>query len=105
LSSADQISTRSSLPLFVACLGHDEDSRELIGILGDIAIVMEGKLRFGIIQKGFMRDFMKRYKIEGTPSFVFFVQGQEMDRLLGRVDKEQIEAFIGIYITVSTPGD
>jgi len=55
---------------------------------------------FGYPLECFVYDFdyldtaMERFKIKGTPTFLLFSEGQEVNRLIGETDSESLEEFV-----------
>jgi hypothetical protein len=82
------------LPLLAACLGWDRNCQGVFQVLEAVAREMEGRLRIGIVQHGFVTEFMECYGVEGTPTFVLFYRDREIDRIRGVFSEREILEFV-----------
>ncbi len=60
------------------------------------------ELKAGLVHEDFIEKFKEKYRISGTPTFLFFLRGKEKDRLLGLANRETLTSFILKCCTLST---
>lgn len=104
LRSVNSSNAFSSEWLLVACILSDRHFREIIQGLEELAGRFDGLVEIAVVQNDFMRAFMKEYEVDGTPSFLLFKKGMEMDRVRGAVSKREIENFIITNLTTEGGG-
>jgi Thioredoxin len=51
-------------------------------------------LQVYLVDEGFQSTFMDKLNVEGSPTFLFFENGKEKDRLLGLADQDRLRSFI-----------
>lgn len=61
-------------------------------IMNDIASDYEGKLRVGLVNADDHADIVQRYGVMGLPTLLLFVDGSPVERIVGYVPRERIEA-------------
>ncbi len=80
-------------PVLLAYINRDYHYKEMSDALDSLANEYGGKLKVCLLNEKFSRAF-KKYKIEGSPTFITFYKGEEMGRMLGKVDKKTLDSFI-----------
>ncbi len=83
-------------PALIACLASDDDDgagrdQAMLRALRDTA---RKPLNIRLCRSGEHDWFTGRYRIMGTPPFLFFDEGRELRRLLGRTDVQGLLDFI-----------
>ena len=64
----------------------------LAPIVHEIAHKYEGKLRVGMLDSDANAEAVQRYSVMGLPTLILFVGGQPVERLVGYMPRERIEA-------------
>jgi len=92
---AFDIELQSSVePFLVAFLKRNERFRTQSKILDDASLSHADKLRCYIYDSDYLDTAMQRFMVKGTPTFLLFSEGREVDRLIGESDRETLDAFI-----------
>lgn len=82
------------LPLLVAFLKRNERFAFQMEVLERSEKVHEDKVRFYLFNADYLDTAMERFSIKGTPTFLLFDNGREVDRLIGESDGESLNEFI-----------
>lgn len=80
--------------VLVACIHRDYEYKEQLANLRAISYEYGDKLRVCLLDVSYLKAFMQEFNINGTPTLLIFADGQEQDRLLGKVDQEALKAFV-----------
>lgn len=63
-------------------------------ILEEVAKEMTGKAKFAKLNVDDSQEVASRFGVMSIPTFIFFQDGQEVDRKIGLLEKEEIKANI-----------
>ena len=66
----------------------------LAPIVHELARKYEGKLRVGLLDSDANPDVIQQYGVMGLPTLILFVAGSPVERIVGYVPRERIEAKI-----------
>ena len=81
--------TEAKCPLLLAYICKDHSYLEQEKVLRNVAKRFEGALKVCLINQGFS-GILHQYQIQGSPTFIFFLNGKEKGRVLGRTGKDRL---------------
>jgi len=81
-------------PLLVAFLKRNDRFRSQYKALDEASGQYSGKLRCFLYDTDYLDVAMNRFRVKGTPTFLLFSKGREVDRLIGESDRATLEDFI-----------
>ncbi len=81
-------------PTLLMCMGRVYGFYEQIEVVKSISRINNRILKVCILEEEFIKAFMKKFKVSGTPTFFIFNKGKENGRMLGCRDKESLTAFL-----------
>jgi len=81
-------------PLLVAFLKHNERFRGQYRALDEASDRFGDRLRCFLYDTDYLDMALNRFLVKGTPTFLLFSDGREVDRLIGESDRETLEDFI-----------
>jgi len=84
----------SSEPFLVAFLKRNERFLSQSKILDDASKAYADKVRCFLYDSDYLDTAMQRFMVKGTPTFLLFSEGREVDRLIGESDREALDEFI-----------
>lgn len=86
---------KENVPVLVLCMHRDLDFPGQIEVVERITAKMYGnRLKLLLLEEDSVEVFRKNYGVSGTPTFLIFSDGREMNRLLGQVDPRTLEEFL-----------
>lgn len=85
--------TRQDQILFLLCMPQNRDFPEQVQALVECCRRFNGRLTPGVLDEAFIEPFRCRYEVRGTPTFLIFNAGNELDRLLGLHSSEALTRF------------
>ncbi len=59
-------------------------------VIEELATEYQGKVKIGKINVDEEQNSSKKYKVMSIPTLIFFKDGEEVDKLVGMVSKEQL---------------
>ena len=81
-------------PLLVAFLKRNERFRSQYQALDEASRRFQGKLRCVLYDTDYLDMAVNRFMVKGTPTFLLFSEGREVDRLIGESDRASLEEFM-----------
>ncbi len=84
----------SSEPFLVAFLKKNERFLNQSRALDKASEDSAGKVRCYMYDLDYLDTGMQRFKVKGTPTFLMFADGREINRHIGESDKETLDEFI-----------
>ncbi|MEF2229564.1 MAG: thioredoxin family protein [Pseudodesulfovibrio sp.] len=81
-------------PLLVAFLKRNERFRSQYQALDEATGRFSGRLRCFLYDTDYLDVALNRFMVKGTPTFLLFSDGREVDRLIGESDRATLEEFI-----------
>ena len=84
----------ADIPVLLACLHESPESRQQIEVLEGLSKSQEGALKVCFLDPACIGVFAGRLELAGTPTFLIFDGGNELDRMHGRADRETLTAFV-----------
>lgn len=78
------------VPLLMVCMTNNETYYEQIEIVRSVSDTFSDSLRICMVAEEFVASVCRKYEVKGTPTFIFFTQGNEADRILGFTDKDTL---------------
>lgn len=84
----------SGEPLLVAFLKRNERFPNQTRILDDASRGYGDRLRCYLYDADYLDTAMERFMVKGTPTYLLFEDGREVDRLIGETDRETLDDFI-----------
>ncbi|MFH2130768.1 MAG: thioredoxin family protein [bacterium] len=81
-------------PVLLLCLSKDPSFFSQMSEIDKIQSEYGRFLKVCLLEEDFLSVFMERYQVKGTPTFLIFSSGKEQERLLGRVDHQDLARFI-----------
>lgn len=92
---AFELELRSRIkPFLVAFLRRNERFRAQAEALDGASRDHADVLPCYLFDADYLDTAMARYKVKGTPTFLLFSEGREVDRLIGETDRETLDDFI-----------
>jgi len=91
-------------PVLLACLHRYFEFREQTDVLKMVSKEYAESLKVCVLSEDFSRFFSEKFGIEGSPIFLIFNDGEEINRLLGKVDRERLIAFLSQTLLCSKGG-
>ncbi len=88
----DEISRQDQM-IFLLCMPQNNDFQEQVQALLDCCRNFEGGLTPAVLDEAFIEPFGRRYEVRGTPTFLIFNNGNELDRRLGLHCPEALTRF------------
>lgn len=85
-------------PFLVAFLKRNERFREQSKALDGASKDFADKIRCYLYDADYLDTAMERFMVKGTPTFLLFSGGREVDRLIGESDRETLDEFIQNFI-------
>ncbi len=81
-------------PFLVAFLKRNERFRRQFRALDEASERHADRLRCFLYDTDYLDTAMQRFMVKGTPTFLLFSEGREVDRLIGESDRETLDEFI-----------
>lgn len=81
-------------PVLLLCLSKDKSLQAQMSEIEKIQSEYGRFLKICLLDEDFLGVFMERYNVKGTPTFLIFSDGKERERLLGRVNHQELTRFI-----------
>ncbi|MCJ2165067.1 MULTISPECIES: thioredoxin family protein [unclassified Pseudodesulfovibrio] len=81
-------------PFLVAFLKRNERFAFQTEIMDTICKSHGNTVRCFLYDSDYLDTAMERFSVEGTPTFLLFSQGREVNRLIGESDDETLDEFI-----------
>ncbi|WP_272700362.1 thioredoxin family protein [Desulfovibrio sp. Fe33] len=87
------------VPLLVAFLKRNERYSGQVGALEATCRQRGGSLRCFLYDEDYLDMATERFSVKGTPTFLLFHEGREVDRLIGESDGDTLNEFIGLSLS------
>lgn len=84
----------SAEPFLVAFLKRNEKFKCQSKALDDASKAYEDKVQCYLYNSDYLDTAMQRFMVKGTPTFLLFSEGRELDRLIGESDRNTLDEFI-----------
>lgn len=84
----------SRAPFLVAFLKRNERFRSQAQILDAASKDFSDIIQCYLFDSDYLETAMERFMVKGTPTFLLFSDGHEVDRLIGESDRETLDDFI-----------
>lgn len=81
-------------PVLVLCMHQSAEFQEQITIIQNIPKSFNNEIKVCVLKEEFIGAFSQEFHIEGTPTFLIFVGGEEKDRKLGFADIDSLIVFL-----------
>lgn len=78
----------------VAFLKRNDRYRSQSKMIDDASREHGDALRCYLFDADYLDTAMQRFQVKGTPTYLLFSQGREVDRLIGEPDRETLDEFI-----------
>jgi len=85
-------------PLLVAFLKRNERFSSQAKVLEETEAAFGERLRCFLFNSDYLDTAMERFKVKGTPTYLLFEGGREVDRLIGASDDETMDEFVRSFI-------
>ncbi|NDV19584.1 thioredoxin [Pseudodesulfovibrio sp. JC047] len=92
--TVDRTLSQSKKPVFVAFLKRNERFAKQIGIVSEMAMIHRNRVQCFLYDSDYLDTAQDQFSVKGTPTFVLFDKGREVDRLIGESDGETLDDFI-----------
>ena len=80
-------------PVLLAYFNKDDDSREQLGVLENIAEKLGDQIKICLLSGNVNLEF-RNLGISGSPTYIGFVNGKETGRMLGRACIDTLMTFV-----------
>lgn len=84
----------SDIPFLVAFLRKNERFLAQSRALDEASRDYTGRVRCYMYDVDYLDTGMQRFRVKGTPTFLLFSEGEEVDRLIGESDQDALDEFI-----------
>lgn len=84
----------SEEPVLVAFLKKGQRHKEQLDLMAWVEQKYQTRLRCYLYNDSFLETGMRQHFVSGTPSYLLFQDGWEVDRLIGRSDEEMLDQFL-----------
>lgn len=81
-------------PLLVAFLKRNERYPAQVGVLEDACREYGKSLRCFLYNSDYLDTATERFAVQGTPTFLLFSRGREVNRLIGESDRATLDEFV-----------
>lgn len=88
------VELQGSSPFLVAFLKPNERFWNQTNVLNGACSEMGHLLHCFVYDTDYLDTAMERFKVKGTPTFLLFADGREINRLIGETDSESLEEFV-----------
>ena len=88
-----ELQSRSE-PFLVAFLKRNEKFSHQSKALDDTSKHFNDTVQCYLYNSDYLDTAMQRFMVKGTPTFLMFSEGREVDRLIGESDSETLDEFI-----------
>lgn len=85
-------------PVILACIHRGFEAKEQIKILETVSRKTSWNVKICILYEGVNNSY-RELSIEGTPTFLLYVDGEEKGRILGKVTPETLIDFVSEKLT------
>jgi thioredoxin 1 len=85
---------KETKPVLVLCMHQSAEFQEQIAIIQDIQEFFNNEIKVCVLKEEFIVAFSQEFQIEGTPTFLVFVGGEEKGRKLGLADIDSLKVFL-----------
>ncbi len=82
-----------SRPVLLACIHRGFEANEQLKILEAVSTKIAWEVKICLLYKG-LSDAYRVLSVEGTPSFLLYIDGEERGRVLGKVPPETLIDFV-----------
>lgn len=82
------------IPVLILCMPIDTSFFSQLPEIERVQLDYRGTLKICLLEEDFLGAFMERYQVPGTPTFLIFSKGTELERLLGQVSYQELVRFI-----------
>lgn len=80
-------------PVLVACIHRGFEAKAQLKILEEVSRKIAWNIKICILYKG-ISDASRVLSVEGTPTFLLYLDGEEIGRILGKVPPEKLIGFV-----------
>lgn len=84
----------ASKPVLVAFLKHGQRQQEQLALLNRVERRYGRNVACYLYSEGFLETGMKQHFVSGTPTYLLFQDGWEVDRLMGCSDDDMLDSFL-----------
>ncbi len=81
-------------PVLIACLDRGSGFNAQKAVLDGIRHIFGKALSVYLLDAEHIDFIDNRFGIRGAPTYILFQKGERKDRIMGRIDKEDISAFV-----------
>ena len=85
-------------PFLLLCMPHGEGFPRQLEVIEAIAVQYQKELSVGVLAEESIELFKKKLNIIGSPTFLMMVEGKEVDRILGLIDKKTLTDLIDKHL-------
>lgn len=93
-----------SRPVLVLCMHRDSEFQAQIDIIEGICRSYGERLKACLIEDEFNGAFKEKFNVKGTPTFMIFIGGTEIGRMLGHVEQKAWEDFVSRTLSLDRGG-
>ena len=87
----------ASKPVLLACIRRGFELREQIELLEMVSEQYAHTIKICIVYEDYNEAY-RALNIEGTPTFLMFLEGEEKGRMLGNAKTETLSAFVDEFL-------
>ncbi len=84
----------AQIPVLLACLRCELNPEDQLQLLSNAARDYGDGLRICVVDAQQSNGFRNEYRVMGTPTYLLFEKGKEVDRMLGRADQRSLYMFL-----------
>lgn len=80
-------------PVLLACIRHGFEAKEQLKILEAVSRKITRNVKICLLYEG-LNDAYRVLSVEGTPTFILYLDGEEIGRILGKVSPKVLNEFV-----------
>jgi hypothetical protein len=93
-SNFESIVMKAGSPVLVGCINLEFGSGNQINAMKTAEVEQKAHVRFCLVGTDYLRRFMERFFIAGTPTYLIFENGIEKGLMMGEADSRLLEFFL-----------
>lgn len=94
LENPDILVYSRSKPILLACMKRMRTPKDVLDDLKEFALMYSNKVRVVLPPEDELEKYMRKFSVEGTPTFILFRSGREVERRLGFLDIAELEELV-----------
>lgn len=85
-------------PVLLLCMPRNESFSEQAEIIDFVSSNYGDDIKAYVVAEEFINQFCREYDVKGTPIFLLFSGGIEVERILGCIDRQTVSKYLSRYV-------